>query len=252
VGFLSTMSFCGRLRGDWLNMTAMLCGSRFGRGLLGPGGVRFDVNKGLVSSLRKRIAKTEKEVEGALKLMWDSPSVMARFVGIGELRRGIAVDIGAVGPAARASGLERDARHSHPLAFLPPPPEMIVHTRGDVQARALQRHGEIRESAKYAAHILSTVLDSQGDEDGMSICPDGCQFVPLAPNSLAVSLVEGWRGEICHVGLTGRDGGFIAYSAVDPSFHNWMGLAMAMRGQRISDFPVCNKSFHLSYCGHDL
>ena len=75
---------------------------------------------------------------------------------------------------------------------------------------------------------------------------------PLAPDSLVVSLVEGWRGEICHVAVTGADGAFARYKVVDPSFHNWMGLAMALRNEEISDFPLSNKSFNLSYCGHDL
>jgi Ni,Fe-hydrogenase III large subunit len=68
----------------------------------------------------------------------------------------------------------------------------------------------------------------------------------------AVALIEGWRGEICHVALTDDAGRFAAYKVVDPSFHNWAGLAMALRDQQISDFPLCNKSFNLSYCGHDL
>jgi Ni,Fe-hydrogenase III large subunit len=75
---------------------------------------------------------------------------------------------------------------------------------------------------------------------------------PLSANRFAASLVEGWRGEICHVALTGPDGALAHYKIVDPSFHNWMGLAMALRDQQISDFPLCNKSFNLSYCGHDL
>ena len=74
----------------------------------------------------------------------------------------------------------------------------------------------------------------------------------LRPDALAVSLVEGWRGEICHVAMTDADGRFARYKIVDPSFHNWIGLAMALRDQQISDFPLCNKSFNLSYCGHDL
>ena len=76
---------------------------------------------------------------------------------------------------------------------------------------------------------------------------------PLRPGHLAVALVEGWRGEICHVALTDARGPtFARYKVVDPSFHNWMGLALALRDQQISDFPLCNKSFNLSYCGHDL
>ncbi|MDO5576411.1 MAG: hypothetical protein Q4F84_04975 [Fibrobacter sp.] len=65
-------------------------------------------------------------------------------------------------------------------------------------------------------------------------------------------MVEGWRGEVCHVGETDKNGMFKYYKVIDPSFHNWTGLAIALRNQPISDFPVCNKSFNLSYCGHDL
>ena len=78
------------------------------------------------------------------------------------------------------------------------------------------------------------------------------QLGTLAPDSIAVSLVEGWRGETCHIALTDPAGRFRAYKIVDPSFHNWTGLALALRQQAISDFPICNKSFNLSYCGHDL
>ena len=81
---------------------------------------------------------------------------------------------------------------------------------------------------------------------------DGDRGHGLRPNTLAVSLVEGWRGEICHVALTDAEGRFARYKIVDPSFHNWTGLALALRDQQISDFPLCNKSFNLSYCGHDL
>ena len=74
----------------------------------------------------------------------------------------------------------------------------------------------------------------------------------LRPNAIVASLVEGWRGEICHVAMTGPTGRFSRYKVVDPSFHNWFGVAMALRGQEISDFPLCNKSFNLSYSGFDL
>jgi Ni,Fe-hydrogenase III large subunit len=75
---------------------------------------------------------------------------------------------------------------------------------------------------------------------------------PPASDMIAVSLVEGWRGEICHTAITDREGRFACYKIVDPSFHNWFGLGLALRGEQISDFPLCNKSFNLSYCGYDL
>ena len=67
-----------------------------------------------------------------------------------------------------------------------------------------------------------------------------------------MAFTEGWRGPICHVALTETHGLFRKYKITDPSFHNWSGLALAMRNQQISDFPLCNKSFNLSYCGFDL
>jgi Ni,Fe-hydrogenase III large subunit len=63
---------------------------------------------------------------------------------------------------------------------------------------------------------------------------------------------EGWRGEIVHVAVTDETGRIRRHKVVDPSFHNWAALATVMPGNQISDFPLCNKSFNLSYAGHDL
>jgi Ni,Fe-hydrogenase III large subunit len=92
-------------------------------------------------------------------------------------------------------------------------------------------------------------------EDQLGSLPSGEISAPAgkpAAGSFAVSLVEGWRGAICHVAMTDGRGRFARYKIVDPSFRNWFGLALAMRGEAVSDFPLCNKSFNLSYCGHDL
>ncbi|HRC57662.1 MAG TPA: hypothetical protein PKU97_17125, partial [Kofleriaceae bacterium] len=75
---------------------------------------------------------------------------------------------------------------------------------------------------------------------------------PLLPEQLAIAVVEGWRGEVIHCVETDEQGRVIHYKVQDPSLRNWMGLAMAVRGNEISDFPICNKSFDLSYCGNDL
>jgi Ni,Fe-hydrogenase III large subunit len=111
-----------------------------------------------------------------------------------------------------------------------------------VFARAYVRWLEVQRSIDFVREQLRSV--PPGD-----VCrPMGA----LAPDQIAVALAEGWRGEICHVALTDGTGRFERYKIVDPSFHNWAGLTCALRGQQISDFPLCNKSFNLSYCGHDL
>ncbi len=91
--------------------------------------------------------------------------------------------------------------------------------------------------------------------DHLRSLPDGpvrAAMPALPPGELAVSMVEGWRGEITHVAVTDERGQLARYKVKDPSFHNWMGLAQALRGEQVSDFPLCNKSFNLSYAGHDL
>jgi len=169
--------------------------------------------------------------------------VRARFEGTGTVFPGQAQEIGLVGPAARACGLVRDVRYDHPagwfrFAQLP----VAVWPSGDVFARARVRSLEIQRSGEFLLEQLAAAADGPIREE----------LPVLAPDTLAVTLVEGWRGEVCHVAVTDDAGRFRRYKITDPSFHNWTGLALALRGTAISDFPICNKSFNLSYCGFDL
>ncbi len=243
VGFLPTASYCGALRADFLNASAELCGNRFGRGLLVPGGVRFDLSGDEARALATRVRASWEKARAAASLLLEAPSARARFEGTGTVTREIAAELGLVGPAARASGLDRDVRRDHASGIY-----RFVHVpvttadSGDVLARALVRLLECERSVEFAAAQLEHL-------------PAGevrAEVGPLARRALAVTLVEGWRGEIAHVAATDDAGRFASYKVKDPSFHNWMGLAMALRGGQISDFPLCNKSFNLSYAGHDL
>lgn len=243
VAFLPTASACGKIRGDFLNLTALLCGNRFGRGLVRPGGCQLDLEPPRAEQLLTRLRTALTEVNRAAEWLWDANSVRSRFELTGPVTAQQAAEIGMVGVAARASGLVRDVRFDHPAGwhrFAPVP--VAVWPGGDVFARARVRWLEIQRSARFIEEQLATP-------------PDGEMFTELAapaPNTFSVALTEGWRGEICHVALTEDRGTFRRYKIVDPSFHNWTGLALAMRNQAISDFPVCNKSFNLSYCGFDL
>jgi Ni,Fe-hydrogenase III large subunit len=243
VAFLPTAAACGRLRGDFLNLTALLCGSRFGRGLVRPGGVAFDADGGRPGQMLERLKAALRDVTTAANLLWDTGSVQARFENTGNVSRQQAEAIGLVGPAARACGFEWDVRHDFPsgvFRFVQIP--VSTWATGDVFARAFVRWLEIQRSAAFLRNQLAALPEG----------PVRSECGPPAPGRLAVSLVEGWRGQICHVALTDDNGRFAHYKVVDPSFFNWMGLALALRDGQISDFPLCNKSFNLSYCGHDL
>ncbi len=245
VGYLPSSSFLGRIRGDFLNMTARLCGSRFGRGLVKPGGTGFDLDRPRAEAILAHLAQVFPQAMESVELLWSTPSVVSRFERTGAVSKVDALALGLVGVAARGCDVEIDVRQDFPVgayAFSHVP--VAVSQNGDVASRAFVRHMELLHSEKFIVeHLARPPKSAAGFRAPMG---------NLAPEHLAVSLVEGWRGEICHVALTDATGRFAAYKVVDPSFHNWAGLSMALRNQQISDFPICNKSFNLSYCGHDL
>ncbi|HEU5397208.1 MAG TPA: hydrogenase, partial [Verrucomicrobiae bacterium] len=243
IGYLPTASYCGRIRGDFLNMTALICGNRFGRGLVRPGGVLFDLDEPRLSQLNDRLVQARKDVTSAVELLWNSSSVRSRFENAGPVSREIALELGLVGVAARASNVQSDVRIQFPSGIyrFAQIPVSSYHT-GSVFARAYVRWLEVQRSIAFIV-------------DQLNALPQGivqAKVGPLPAQRAVVALTEGWRGEICHTAITDARGRFARYKIVDPSFHNWIGLAMALRGQQISDFPLCNKSFNLSYCGHDL
>src|SRR5262249_30487622 len=148
-------AFCGRLRGDFLNMTALLCGSRFGRGLVRPGGAAFDLDRERTAELPRRLDSAEKDLAGAVGLLWSAPTVLAPFEDAGRLAPATAAAVGLVGPAARAAGLRRDVRKTHPTGIF-----QMVHIplssadSGDVFARAYVRWLEIERSIDYVRDQL--------------------------------------------------------------------------------------------------
>jgi len=243
IGYLPGAAWFGRLRGEFLNTLAELSGSRYGRGLVRPGGVALDLSGEAARGIARRLVRARADLEDVAGLFFARPSVRSRLEGTGVLTRETAERLGLLGPVARACGLERDVRADHPTgifgAVLLP---MCTADTGDVLARAQVRWAETRRSLDFLTARLA----------GLPEGPARVACGPPAPDRIAVSMVEGWRGEIVHVAITGADGRFVRYKIKDPSFQNWTGLALALRGAQISDFPLCNKSFNLSYAGHDL
>lgn len=246
VAYLPTHAYCGRLRGEYLNMTAELAGNRFGRNLIVPGGMRQPFTSAQAQKILIWIRRIKRETDNALSLFFDEPSVLDRLENTGPVDTATARTIGLVGVPGRASGLMLDARTDFPHADVSEPIQPASATLGDVFSRAKIRRDEIE-----ASHIwLFTALKTIADRDLNDIKPP--PLGSLTPASLAISITEAWRGELVHIAVTNDKGQFQRYKIVDPSFHNWFGLARSLRGEQISHFPICNKSFSLSYCGHDL
>ena len=154
-----------------------------------------------------------------------------------------ASSIGVVGMAARTSGVHRDIRSSHPTGLYHEiQHEAIVKHHGDVYSRVQLRKNEVIQSIGYLRKLIAEVPAVTSQK----------KIKSPGANLFALSLAEGWRGEICHCAITGPKGELVHYKIKDPSFHNWLALALSVRNNEISDFPICNKSFNLSYAGHDL
>ncbi|MCC6953755.1 MAG: hydrogenase [Deltaproteobacteria bacterium] len=245
VAFVPTAAYCGRLRGSALNLTAELCGSRFGRGLICFGGTRFQMAADTSERLMTGLALLEKELADPISLLFEHPIVLSRFSGTGVVSRAIARELGVVGVAARASGLAIDSRKSFSGDLYSHIPFRIMQEHsGDVLARAAIRRDEIHESLGIIRSLIEH--PPAGSPSRADLALDR-----IPPNHFCLSMTEGWRGEITHVAVTGADRRFAAYKIFDPSYHNWAALAYAMRREVIFEFPLCNKSFNLSYCGVD-
>ncbi len=245
IGFLMGSSTFGALRTVIINTTLAICGSRFGMGLIRVGGVNYNITPEISGQILNNINFVQKKIEKLIPLsMLEQPSVLTRLEGTGIVDTHTAKLIGMVGPAARASGVHIDIRTDYPSGMYKQyPARKIVLEKGDVFSRCYIRYVEMIHSFNYIREQLGIISDN-------------LIFTPaenrLPVNTLAISMTEGWRGEIAHAAVTDDKGNLIRYKIKDPSFNNWYGLALALRNNGISDFPLCNKSFNLSYCGHDL
>jgi Ni,Fe-hydrogenase III large subunit len=232
------------LRTTIINTTQFWCGNRFGKGLIRPGGTQYPLTAEVANEILRVLEDSGSRYVDMANVIFSSPTVLARFDEIGTVTKEQAALIGVVGMAAKTCGIPRDIRKSHPFAgYKAGAFEPVVLDSGDVLARGMLRNREVRESVEMVKELVKGV---KGVEE-----VKGSSFA-FRHSSFALSLTEGWRGEIAHAAVTDEKGELVHYKIKDPSFHNWMALQLAVRNQEISDFPVCNKSFNLSYCGHDL
>lgn len=245
IGFLMGSSTFGALRTLVINTSLAICGSRFGMGLIRVGGVNYDIDSVLNGIVRENLDLIRSRLQKLIpNTLLDQPSVLSRLEGTGIVDTETARAIGMVGPAARASGVPIDIRIDYPSGiYRHYPARKIILEKGDVFARTYIRYIEAIHSLNYAEEQLKTLQER-----------DICAPVrnDIAAGMLGFSMIEGWRGEIIHAAVTDDSGRIIRYKIKDPSFNNWYGLALAVRDNGVSDFPLCNKSFNLSYCGHDL
>ncbi len=249
IAYQLAASVFGTLRTPAINYSQTWCGNRFGKGLIRVGGSYYPLTEELIDKLLKFLNKFEESFDPMCERLFSISSALSRFENIGKVTKKQMELIGAVGMTARMAGQERDVRMSHPFAgYKHYKITSETLDKGDVWARAYLRKLEIKNSIQYIRDLIARMkaLPTENQK------PKPEKELRLAPDSLCVSLVESWRGEICHCAVTDNEGQLIHYKVKDPSMHNWFALALSLRDLEISDFPINNKSYNLSYCGHDL
>ncbi|HVP62906.1 MAG TPA: NADH-quinone oxidoreductase subunit C [Myxococcaceae bacterium] len=242
AGFALGLTQFSRLKEDLLRANAEVLGARYLLDLVIPGGVATDLTEERKRVLVQQSFLLETAVLGLRSLYDEHPGLQDRFRDAGRLDLALAERLGAVGMAARASGIARDLRIDMPW----PPydrlaPTLVVQTAGDVAARVQLRFGEVVESLRLCRAMLEKL-------------PDGAIRieVPVAPpDRLGLGLIEGWRGPVLIALHSGEQGAIRRCHAHDPSWQNWPLLEHVILDNIVPDFPLINKSFNLSYSGHD-
>ena len=243
TGFGFGHAHCFRIREELLRVNERLTGHRLLRGAVVPGGVTGPIVQRQVAEAAARIDDLVAEFAAVVRLCLDNTTVLERLQGTGRLTERTAAEMQVVGLVGRASGIDADLRRDAPFAgYGEAGVHVAVYGTGDVWARTMVRLDEARESAR----LIREAADR--DEGGAVAVP----VPPLTAGAHALGVVEAWRGPVWHWVVAGGPATLGRVKVVDPSFRNWPALEYAVLNNIVPDFPLCNKSFNLSYSGNDL
>jgi Ni,Fe-hydrogenase III large subunit/Ni,Fe-hydrogenase III component G len=242
AAFAFGLSQFSRLKEDWLRWAGSAFGHRFMMDCIAPGGVTHDLASDDAERLASLTYSLETELQVLRHIYYEHAGLQDRFITTGRVTPQLAVRLGLTGLPARASGQARDLRVAHPAApYDTLGVKAAMRINGDAAARVAVRFDELFESLRLIRQILHKL-------------PPGDLLIELPvpqPGAVGFGWVEGWRGEVL-VFLEAGEGGIIRRGhAHDPSWQNWPLLEHAAMDNIVPDFPLINKSFNLSYSGHD-
>lgn len=242
VGFGCPAALASVIKESLHRLNERLTGGRYLKGVNTIGGVRADLDEAKSRLIVSSLDALEGDFRALKRMLFSNISFMDRVDRTGTLRRSTAVDLGVVGPAARASGVALDLRATFPGAYGRVKFRAVTREEGDALARLNVRLDEFEESSRMLREFLARM-------------PLGGIIADGAPGNragAALGYAEGWRGPVLYWIALDEGGKISRCKVTDPSFHNWPGLTYAVLGNIIPDFPLCNKSFNLSYSGNDL
>ncbi|MBW4050808.1 MAG: Ni,Fe-hydrogenase III large subunit [Proteobacteria bacterium] len=243
AGFAFGLTQFSRLKEDLLRSVSQAFAQRYLMDAVVPGGTRDDLSATRAGSLAARIAAVAREAAELRAIYEDHTGVRDRFTGAGILTPELALRLGVLGLAGRASGQALDVRIDFPCApYDQLAPTRVVRHEGDVAARVAVRFDELAESCRLARALLASLPAG----------PHLASLQPPAEGSFGTGVVEGWRGPVFVALAAGPHGRINRCHPHDPSWQNWPAIEHAILGNIVADFPLINKSFNLAYSGVDL
>jgi Ni,Fe-hydrogenase III large subunit/Ni,Fe-hydrogenase III component G len=243
TGFGFGHAHCFRIREELLRLNQRLTGHRLMRGAVVPGGVAGPIAAAPLLEAATTVGNLVAEFAAIARICLDNTLVLERLQGTGRLTARTAEDMQVVGLVGRASGIDADVRRDAPFAaYDGVDVRVAVYGAGDVWARTMVRLDEAREAARLVSDA------ARRDTGG----PVRAALPPFKAGTHAFGLVEAWRGPVWHWVLADGPASLNRVKIVDPSFRNWPALEYAVLNNIVPDFPLCNKSFNLSYSGNDL
>lgn len=241
VGFGAPANLAGMIKESLQQLNKKISSSRFLKGINACAGVAQNLDGEKTGVLRGELARISKDLDLLTKILFESVSFMDRVDGTGILRKDTALDLGISGLAARACGISLDLRKDFCGVYPGVKAKVSREYSGDVLSRLKLRIFEFRESLELIRGYLDNLPHGSVRNEQIR-----------HKSGFGLGYAEAWRGPVIYWVCLDEQGRIERCKIADPSFKNWQGLAFGVLGDIIPDFPVCNKSFDLSYSGTDL
>ena len=243
AGFAFGLAQFSRLKEELLRTNSRVMGQRYLMDAVVPGGTARDLTPNGPAQIRVCLTAIASEVATLRDIYDEHEGVRDRFNGAGTVSPELAARLGLLGLAGRASGQDVDVRCDLPCEpYSRMVVKKVIRTEGDVAARVAVRFDEFQESYRLVQELLA----------GIPAGPHHTPIEPPADGEIGTGLIEGWRGPVWIALEAGPAGSIRRCHPHDPSWQNWPVLEHAIIGNIVPDFPLINKSFNLSYSGHDL
>ncbi|MDD4955200.1 MAG: NADH-quinone oxidoreductase subunit C [Candidatus Omnitrophica bacterium] len=241
VGFSFPAAFAQIVKENILQLNEKLTGSRYLKNVNSPGEVKITWDKEKAEAAQEALKKIYKDFKEIKEILLSSVSFMDRVDGTGVLKKKTAEDLGVTGVAARASGIAADLRKDFPGIYAKAKFNPVKQEAGDCLARLNMRIAEFEESLRVICDFLGKITPQPQMASNYNI-----------KEGFALGYAEAWRGALTYWVKVNKNGVIERCKITDPSFLNWQALSFCVLGDIIPDFPLCNKSFDLSYSGNDL